>query len=188
MKIGIDIDGTITCPSNVSDIINLEYKNNFKLEYIVEYSIGNVLNIPEEEVHRLFKKYRSHLFDTPKLNGISSNVINYWYDIGYEIILITARNESTTKDTKKWLSKCGIKYHKLYSIGSYGKSPIVVEEGIDVFIEDRIETIKEVEVYSPTTINILFDTPYNQGELERQSLRVFSWEEIKDNVEKLNKG
>lgn len=55
-------------------------------------------------------------------------------------------------------------------------------EGLDIFIEDRRETILSVEDKVPETINVLIDTPYNQGAIGKQSKRVLDWYEIEDYV------
>lgn len=183
MKIGIDIDGTITKATIVADIIATYYEN-FKYSDVTQYDLDKVLGISKEELIKIFKKHDDVLIKNPELNLNSVETINKWAE-SCEIIIITARHGSETESTIEWLSRVGINYDRLYVIHDKDKYEIVAEEGIGLFIEDKYETVIKVEEYVPETINLLIDTPYNQGSLSRQSIRVTDWDEISEVVEKV---
>lgn len=182
LKIGIDIDGTITKASIVSDVIKHSYREDFKYEDIVEYDLRKVLGISQEDVEEIFNLHEKDLITEPILNDNALEVIKGWSAKGYEIIIVTARKKIQESKTKVWLEGIGLPYNKLYVLGGYDKTGVVESEGLDIFIEDRRETILSVEDKVPETINVLIDTPYNQGAIGKQSKRLFNWYEIEDYV------
>lgn len=183
LKIGIDIDGTITKATIVADIIATEYEG-FKYTDVTQYDLDKVLGISKEELIKIFNKHTDKLLTNPELNLNSVEVINQWAE-DHEIIIITARHGKEYDSTLDWLQRTGISFDKLYVVHNRDKHEVLIEEGIGLFIEDKYETVIKVEEHMPETINVLINTPYNQGKLMAQSKRVTDWEEIEELVNKV---
>lgn len=169
----------------MSEVIKKGYNKDFKYEELTEYNIGNILGVTEEELRTLFTAHEDMLYINPVLNDNALDIIREWDAHGYEVYILTARPKELERQTITWLESIGLPYSKLYMLGSYQKQEIVGLESIDIFIEDRRETIQTVEEASIETINILIDTPYNQGELSNHSKRVTTWEDIRKFVDNL---
>lgn len=167
-KIGIDIDDTVI---NTIDIIDKEalyfdknfvqnrgYKDKNKYEF-------NERFYWDSETKRAFFKYfrqnKKYLEATPKEDAVY--YLNKLYDEGYKIYFITRRSADADFDvlelTKKDLTTKGFKYTDVY-IGVSKKGQKCQELGIDIFIDDSLEQILDVESYGIKTI--LIDNWYNK--------------------------
>jgi hypothetical protein len=91
MKVIIDIDNTL---SIANDRFKLAEKPNGKIDWDFVHASENMIkdkpNLPMIELAKNYKQ------------------------IGFEIIILTGRPESTRKVTKEWLQKYNIPYNKLY--------------------------------------------------------------------------
>jgi hypothetical protein len=91
MKVIIDIDNTL---SIANERFNLATKENGKIDWDIVHTSENLIkdkpNLPMVELAKNYKQ------------------------IGFEIIILTGRPESTRNVTKEWLQKYNIPYNKLY--------------------------------------------------------------------------
>jgi hypothetical protein len=91
MKVIIDIDNTL---SIANDRFKLAEKPNGKIDWDFVHASENMIkdkpNLPMIELAKNYKQ------------------------IGFEVIILTGRPESTRKVTKEWLQKYNIPYNKLY--------------------------------------------------------------------------
>jgi hypothetical protein len=91
MKVIIDIDNTL---SIATDRFNKAVKENGKTDWDIVHAPENMIkdkpNLPMIELAKNYKQ------------------------IGFEVIVLTGRPESTRKITKEWLQKYNIPYNKLY--------------------------------------------------------------------------
>lgn len=178
MKIGIDIDDTITDTMEYMTGIISEY---FKIDY--QYLIDNniyYINLPDDIKDRE-KEFCFFAFDRGLMNiPVKDNareVINKLKSDGNEIIIITARDYDTFRNplwsTQRQLEHLGINYDKL--ICTRDKRKACLDENIDVFIDDSMSNLANVldvvkKVY-------LFTSPYNKN-YEVSYERVCDWEEL----------
>ena len=91
MKVIIDIDNTL---SIANDRFKLAEKENGKTDW-------NIVHAPENMIK-----------DKPNLPMIE--LAKNYKQIGFEVIILTGRPESTRNITKEWLQKYNIPYNKLY--------------------------------------------------------------------------
>jgi len=115
LKIGADLDGTITS----AGLYNPSIKLPWWLFYLL---VPLVLSLKPDKL--IIEK-----FETMKK----------W---GYEIIIITARPKQLEKLTKEWLVSYRIPFDKLFCVG-FGKGTkerklkVIKEEKITIFIDDN---------------------------------------------------
>lgn len=178
MKIGIDIDDTIT---------------NSWIYYLPIYS--KVFDIPIEKL-TLSKPYQEAIKDkytkeqfNDMLRPINDKyainiplkenvkeIIDKLYELGHSVIFITARTKDYTNPyqmTKDYLNKHQIKYDKII-VNASEKDKVCLNENIDLFIDDNI---RNCTIVTKTGIEvIMFDAPHNQSAKEFKHLK--SWKEI----------
>lgn len=187
MKIGIDIDDTITDTSLHFIKFVAEY---FKLDknYLKENNIFYI-NLPEElkDKRQEFEKfiYKKELYKIP-IKNFAIQAINLLKERGHKIIIITARDNKNFdypyEQTIKQLRFHGIKYDKI--ICGTNKGKICEEEKIDIMLDDSITNLTNIKKIVKYVF--LFTSPYNKN-LNVQFERVDSWKKFYKEVLKLEK-
>lgn len=195
MKIGFDIDGTITTPDNLVPLVREYFKRDFNYEYIIHYDMEKVLGISRDELLQFFKDSHEGIIINPKMMEGSVKLINRLIEEGHEIYLITARHNSTKEDTIKWIKKEGINLdnNRVHFIGSHHKEYLIEELGLDIYVDDRLETLIEVDKHLKDSFNIkliLIDAPYNRFKIDDDIpiIRVESYKEIEKEIYGNDKG
>jgi len=163
MKIGIDIDDTITdtmlyLTKFIASYFNLD-ENYLKDNNI--YYINLPDNIKNKEKEFCYNVFEEELMNIPIKNN-AKNIINKLKKEGNEIIIITARDHETYKNpveqTEKQLKKFGINYDKL--ICTRDKKKACLDEKIDIFIDDSMSNLLKVKEVVKKVY--LFTSPYNK--------------------------
>lgn len=177
LTVGIDIDGVIAdfnlllreIASQYIPVVN-EDDSAYKIKDL-EHGTQEVQDKVMEEV------YEDHRI--PEASTIKGAVekINEIYDKGYNVIILTARQNHWYDQTEEWLKKIGLKYHKL--VHDSDKGPRAVKEGIDVFIDDKPENVRDLIEHGINAY--VFDQPWNQGE---DLPRLHGWKNVKAFVTK----
>lgn len=133
MTIGIDIDDTITKTSEKAAENLAKYDNNY-LDYH---------NLPSEKYEEFMKLYQAEILRTVELREGVKEAFRYFKDKGYRIVIITARDNTYSKEIKTitldYLAQNELDYDKII-LGKENKGKIAKEEGIDIFIDDK-ETV-----------------------------------------------
>lgn len=194
MIIGIDIDDTITETIKQIDIYAKEYteqilKRNFQIH---ETNCNDpmwarsVYGWTDEEDKNFWDLYYVKVIENVKPKANAVKIINELYKTN-EIIIITARWErksgTINKIIKEWFVKHNINYHKLY-MGHLDKRDIVQENKIDLFIDDSIKTCSEIKSLGVKTI--IMTTRLNENIDTKEIIRVNNWNEINEQIKKLN--
>ena len=142
MRIGIDVDGTLT---NLVDSVIA-----FGQEYELENNLQGGVKNPHTDFYELAfswgqeigKKFWKQNFN--KINDISPRPLVRKYleklrDKGHEIYIVTARNyeefTDPVKSTTKWLNKHKIPYNKVIANAS-NKGQVCKDNNIEVFFDD----------------------------------------------------
>ena len=194
MIIGIDIDDTITETIKQIDIYAKEYteqilKRNFQIHEIKSNDpmwARAVYGWTDEEDKNFWDLYYVKVIENVKPKKNAVKIINDLYQEN-EIIIITARweRESGTinKIIKEWFAKQNIKYHKLY-MGHLDKRNIVQKNKIELFIDDSIKTCNEIRSLGVKTL--IMTTRLNENIDTEGIIRVHNWDEINEQIKKLN--
>lgn len=182
-RLGIDIDGTVTCPTALVPYLQKSFDPNLTYEDIDVYDLCVVLNKPEEEMYKWFMEHQEEIYiKSPIAEGAAPILRDF--SKHYELYYISARYDYLDKITIDWFDRHDIPYHHIELTGSHNKIEAARDLKIDIFFEDKLDNAIDLNA----TLNIpviLFDTPYNQSELPDGVYRVFSWEEAEQFVQTL---
>ena len=182
-RFGIDIDGTVTCPSTFIPYLNESFQKNLTLDDITDYDLVPFLDTTEEELNEWMERYEPIIYSEAPLAHGALEVINSWRD-KYELYYISARGRHLYDITEKWFQKHGVHYHHIDLVGSHDKIEAVKKYNIDIFFEDKYDNACDIAEQCHIPV-ILFDTPYNRGPLPEGVIRVYHWHEAKEKVEQL---
>ena len=188
MRIGIDIDGVLTD----SQAFVIDYGTKFCIDNNLTYRIKEekydskkALSISAENELKFWNEYLKKYVTECKPREFAKEVIDKLKDDGYEIYLVTARNEwgfgpeddgKMHDYTKKWLLDNDIYFDKIiYTEGS--KVPYAIGNYIDVIVEDSPTNVKDIAKKMPV---ICFDNKYNQNIKGKNIKRAHSWYEVYD--------
>lgn len=189
MKIGIDIDDTVM---NTFDVIEeaARYFDRYFLENkgyqdITKYDFHERFYWTSEEKKAFFNYFRKNkLYLKAKPKGDALYYLEKLYNEGYELYFLTRRKKDEKLDilsiTKNDLISKGFKFTDCY-IGLSKKGEACKSLGIDVFIDDAVIQIEDVNNYDIKTI--LVDNWYNK---EYKGLRAKNFQEIYNIIRKWN--
>ena len=184
MKIGVDIDNVI---SNFDDALMAAY-----LEHGKELGGKGAVNANASSIRRgMFDWseeeeqafYDGNIERVAKTLGVIEGAKEYLDKLradGHEIYIITARANSDYTEphgmTKEWLARHGICYDVLILTDSRdrkGKTPVCLQHGIDVMIDDSVHVCMDcLENGVPA---VLMDTWFNR---DAELKRVTGWKDF----------
>lgn len=180
MKIGIDIDDTIT---NSWEYLKPIYQKEFNIT-ISDNALPYYNAIKEvasfEQFANIMKKYENSKNDIPIKEDVKEILIKLKQQ-GHQIIFITARGKTYNNPyqfTKDYLDKYNIPYDKIV-IDSWDKSITCKEEKIDLFIDDSPKHCKEV--FDIGIDVLMMETKYNQE--YNEFTHVKNWDEVYEYIQ-----
>ena len=153
MRIGIDLDDTISCTREEINYLFNEYLKNNNI---------NEDDLNRDDIRRFYKNNFKNVLNNVLVKENASYYINK-LSKNNEIYIITARSKDFVgysvdieEITYYWLNRNNIKYNKVIFNSHYeGKRITCVENKIDLFIDNDIENINWVKSSGIKTI--LFD-------------------------------
>ena len=180
-RFGIDIDGTVTCPSSLIPYINKAFGMNITLADLKQYDLNSVVNVPEEEFAKWFIENEPIIYEGSPLAPGADCVLNRWKN-EHDLYFISARPSHLLDVTKKWFFDKGLTFHQIELIGSHDKIATAKRHQIELFFEDKHDNavMLHQECHIPV---ILFNTPYNQDPIPKGVIRVDNWNQAYDWVE-----
>jgi uncharacterized HAD superfamily protein len=194
MNIGIDIDDTII---NTSEML-IAYAQKYDIEVLggtgilkddKAYFFNNTMFDWTEEEYDIFMcKYIDYIFENATAKPLVKEIFEKLKKDGHKIIIITARDkevyrcENANETSKKLFDKNNIKYDKLL-VACHNKVLDCKENKIDVFIDDRLDTCKNVS--DSGILTFVMNATHNNHLDTKNMKRVYSWEEIYYLISKL---
>ena len=176
MRIGIDIDDTITETSGLIQQVLVENNLLDKSSDFDYYSKDELVDFD-----RLIRENIEEVLTNCPIKKNAKEVINYLKSKGNKIYIITARSNYYSKNvyqiTIDYLKKHEIEYDELL-FGYEEKKDICLEKKLDVMFDDSkriIGSLKDTKVEE-----ILFDASYNK---DYDGKRVNNWLEVKDYID-----
>lgn len=181
-RFGIDIDGTVTCPSALIPFLNKAFDLNLTLADIKQYELSPLVNISEQEFSNWFRENEPMMYkQSPLADGVKEVLIQW--ALKHELYFISARGKHLFDITKNWFTSHGIPFNHIELIGTHHKIEAVKKHQIDIFFEDKHDNAVMIAEQCNIPV-LLFDTPYNQDPIPPQVIRVKNWKEASDWVEK----
>ncbi len=185
IKIGLDIDDTICNSAEVTLKYALEFDKTLRNTGIVnpnDYITRGMFDWSKEEI----EYFSNQFFDISALEAIPypgvKEAFDNWRTLGYQIILISARNKyfsDSKRITEEWLEKNNLKVDKLY-VATDLKDECAEKEGITIYMDDIPSTCKAVYKKGITTIK-MYSKYTNNEEIEKIPM-VRSFQEFVDIV------
>jgi uncharacterized protein len=172
-RFGIDIDGTVTCPSALVPFINEGFNLNITLADVKEYDLNKVVNVAPEKFAKWFIEKEPIIYEESPLAKGAEKILNMWKK-EHELFFISARGSHLLENTKNWFSKKGLSYNHIELIGSHDKVAAAKQYEVDIFLEDKHDNA--VMIHEECDIPVLlFNTPYNQDPIPKGVIRVNDW-------------
>jgi uncharacterized protein len=180
-RFGIDIDGTVTCPSSMVPFLNKEFNLNITLADIKQYSLMPLVSVSEQEFSQWFTSNEPVIYaQSPLANG-ARTILSAW-SRQHELYFISARGEHLIDVTTDWFMRHNLDYTHIELVGSHNKIETARKFDVDIFFEDKHDNA--VMIHEDLGIPvILFDTPYNQDPIPDGVVRVSDWHEAGSWVE-----
>lgn len=192
MRIGIDIDNTIT---RTSEMI-LKYAQCFGRENDLNiipdrkaYFIEEALGWPDYMVEKFFTQTLLNIYTNVKPQPMALDIIREWSSRHY-LILITSRNKYSPgieQVTREWLARHQVAYHQMVmntttNLHHSSKVQACLDNQVDIMIEDHHDLALELSRWLPV---LLFSYPYNEHLQVSNVRRVKDWLEVKNIVSRL---
>ena len=172
-RFGIDIDGTITCPTTFVPYINESFKLNITLDDMTEYDLRPLLKVTEEEFWKWMDTVEPTIYKNAPLAKHAKTVIDEWKN-RHELIYISARRDDYSPITHNWFKENEMHYNHIDLVGSHDKLQAVRKHKIDLFFEDKHDNACDISEECDIPV-ILFNTPYNQEPIPKNVIRVNDW-------------
>lgn len=194
MRIGIDIDNTITdienqlneAAYNYAKQLGKEIDKNIKVED--SKNDGNVYQKIYKFTYEELKHFLGDIQEEITNNAIprpgAVEAIKKLREEGHEIYIITARDNEFHEDpymlSKNWLDNNSIEYDKLI-VNVREKAPLCKNEKIDIFIDDQLNNCLEVSKEGIKTIRFATDTTGYEN-----MVNINSWDRVYQYIKKMH--
>ncbi|MER2169098.1 MAG: hypothetical protein ABS938_00525 [Psychrobacillus psychrodurans] len=182
VRFGIDIDGTVTCPTSLLPHINEAFKCNLQLEDIKEYDLTKAFEVDQKEFYEWFKSSEPVIYATSPIQADAKAVLLAWKE-KYELYFISARGDNVMDVTLNWFKEQELLYDHIELIGTHNKIETARKHGVHVFFEDKHDNAVEINEELDIPV-LLFNTPYNQQSAPKGVIRVNNWIEANEWIEK----
>lgn len=176
-KLGIDIDGTVTCPTTFVPYINESFNMKITLNDMTEYDLRPLLKVNDEQFWEWMDTVEPTIYKNAPLAKNAKSVLDIWKN-QHELIYISARRDRYVPVTYEWFKDNEMHYHKIDLVGSHDKLEAVKRHKIDLFFEDKHDNACDISEECNIPV-ILFNTPYNQDPIPKNVIRVNDWVEAK---------
>ncbi|MBB5173905.1 5' nucleotidase, NT5C type [Texcoconibacillus texcoconensis] len=181
-RFGIDIDGTVTDPATFIPSLNKHFNRNLTLDDLTEYDLCKALNISQRELEEWISIYEPTVYQEALPAPNAKETLTEW-EKTHELFYISARGNHLTTPTKNWFYQAGIPFHHVELLGQHEKIEASKNHRIDLFFEDKHDNACDISEACDIPV-ILFDTPYNRDPVPEKVIRVQSWQQAKDWVNK----
>lgn len=174
-RFGIDIDGTVTCPTSLLPHINKAFQTNLVLDDIKEYDLTAAFPVDRQKFYTWFKEAEPAIYASSPIQQHAKQVLDEWKKY-YELYFISARGDNVSDITMNWFKEQELHYDHIELIGSHNKVATAKIHQVDAFFEDKHDNAVEIAEELDIPV-LLFDTPYNRLAVPKQVIRVYDWQE-----------
>ncbi|UII54890.1 hypothetical protein LS684_14665 [Cytobacillus spongiae] len=176
-RFGIDIDGTVTCPSSMIPYLNDSFNLNITLDDIKQYDLTPLVQISTKEFSNWFQQMEPTIYSKSPLAEGAKKVLKEWKN-NHELYFISARGNHLLNLTKEWFKNQELTFDHIELIGTHDKIAAAQKYNVDIFFEDKHDNA--VSIHEECQIPVLlFNTPYNQDPIPKGVIRVNNWQEAR---------
>ena len=177
LRLGIDIDGTVTSTETFVPYLNQSFDLNITLDDITQYDLTSLLKISQEDFWKWMDENEPAIYKEAPLAPFAKEVLNNWKET-HHLIYITARRKHLEELSLSWFKENELFYHQVDLVGSHHKIEAAKNHNVQVFFEDKHDNAVMIaeELQIPV---ILFDAPYNREPIPSNVIRVSNWLEAK---------
>jgi uncharacterized HAD superfamily protein len=176
MRLGVDIDGVLADSLSLwVQELNVFFKKNKKAKEIQLYDICETYEITLKQMEDFMQARGSFIMSqVPLMRGAAYFMrrIKHYHDI----YIVTARDDKYEQETRAWLARYGLPFDEIVLLGSHEKQAACLDCRVGALVEDTLEIGLNVSAVGVPVL--LYDAPYNQGDLPPLVLRHHSWEEV----------
>ncbi len=184
LNICIDIDGTITEPFFWIEEINRYFNKSVNSHKISADPVHESCEISREEFMIYYEKHGEELHEKANMREHADTYLKKISE-EHNIFFITARPPRMENVTVKWFGRYDIPNTQIFFLGSHDKLEKARELDCDIFIEDRYENAIQL---SEAGIHVLLiDCEYNRDLLNDYIKRVYSWNEVYEEIRNYEK-
>lgn len=177
-KIGIDIDGTVTCTHALTPHINEAFNVELTTEDFVAYDLTKAFDVDPDEFSAWWKANELRIYEASPVHTTAQSVLQRWND-QFELHYISARPEATYATTKRWFQRHDIPFDAIHLIGSHYKVNEAKRLDVDLFLEDKYDNAIDLNETLGIPV-LLFDAPWNRKPLPEGVTRVYNWTEANE--------
>ena len=184
MKIGIDIDDTLTDSTTVVREYVKKYDKDYCDDQRLVNSVEKIIRgfIGDEIIDKFFSEKSIEMSSKVQIRENAKEVIDKLRSEGNQIYIITARSDNYYKNAqefcKNYLKEHNINYDKLI-VGQMYKIETCINEGIDLMIDDAVDTCEALN--KKGIKSILFTSELNKDK-NTDCNRVSNWLELYDYI------
>lgn len=191
--IAVDFDDVIfDCNATLVEFHNARYGTTLKVDDVRSWNLEQVWGCTLDEAIRRVNEYLQTDFhdSAPLIAGAHEGLLKL-KTLGYSIILVTSRADDVRPQTEAWIKKniAGL-FSDMYFINHFdastpkhrSKADVCKEINAGVLIEDAVHHAENVAGSNIPVL--LFDQPWNRTEMGPNIVRVKSWSEVVDWVQK----
>ncbi|MBU8879406.1 hypothetical protein BGM26_10465 [Bacillus sp. FJAT-29790] len=180
-RFGIDIDGTVTCPTSLIPYLNKAFNLDITLKNVKQYDLTPLVDISEQEFAKWFAETEPIIYAESPLAKGAKDVLKKWEN-RHELYFISARGSHLLELTEEWFLKNALTFHHIDLIGTHNKLQAAKDYKVDIFFEDKHDNAVMIHEECKIPV-VLFDTPYNQDPVPDGVIRVNDWSEASNWVE-----
>lgn len=174
-RFGIDIDGTVTCPSTFVPYLNDAFNLNITLNDIKQYDFMPLVDVSEKEFAKWFHNIEPKIYSESPFAAGARGILKKWEQV-HDLYFISARGSHLFEVTKNWFHEHGLKLNTIDLLGSHDKVEAAKKYDVEIFFEDKHDNA--VMLHEECKIPVLlFNTPYNQDPIPNGVIRVNNWKE-----------
>ncbi|MCY7870860.1 hypothetical protein MOD48_20800 [Bacillus spizizenii] len=173
LRLGIDIDGTITAQDTFVPYLNRSFNLSISLNDMTDYDLTKLLNITQEEFWDWMNQNEAIIYKEALLAQHAKQSLDLLKE-EHKLIYITARRTHLTDITYEWFDRQNIHYDHIELVGGHHKVEAVKKHNIDLFFEDHHGNAMTIAKEANIPV-ILFNSPYNQLPIDSNIIRVNNW-------------
>lgn len=120
LRLGIDIDGTVTAQDTFVPYLNESFQCDITLDDMTEYDLTKLLKISNEEFWGWMNEYEPLIYKQAKPAEGAKEILNQMKH-HHQLIYITARRQDHSDITYKWFEENHVHYDDIELVGGHHK-------------------------------------------------------------------